>query len=147
MPVESYIAKTVETAPDAIASLVRWKITLLLAARMHEPLSERAMRSIQYPEECSIGKWLLSEHTKHLRGRPEYQATHDLHAAIHHQMLAIAKLINSGEYEKAEGLLNAADPFQSASTALANAFMALDRIAVGKPVAQSLDPIAMHKTV
>jgi len=45
------------------ASHVRWKITLLLAARMREPLSERATRSIQHPEECAIRKWLLSEHT------------------------------------------------------------------------------------
>ena len=37
MPAETYIAKTIENASDAIASHVRWKITLLLAARMREP--------------------------------------------------------------------------------------------------------------
>jgi hypothetical protein len=128
MPAETYIAKTIENARDAIACHVRWKIALLLAARMHEPLSERAIRSIEHPEECSIGKWLLSEHTLHLCGRPEYRAVRDQHTAFHGQMLGIAKLIHGGEYERAEELLNAADPFQSASIALANAIMALDRV-------------------
>ena len=109
MPAETYIAKTIENAPDAIASHVRWKISLLLAARMREPLSERATRSIQHPEEDSIRKWLLSEHTLHLRGTPEYQTALDLHAAFHRQMLAIANLINAGEYEQAERLINAAE--------------------------------------
>jgi hypothetical protein len=131
MPAESYIAKTIENVPDAIASHVRWKIALLLAARMREPLSERATRSIQHPEECSIRRWLLSEHTLHLRGRPEYLAALDQHTAFHGQMQSIAKLINGGEYEKAEDLLNAAGPFQNASSALANAIMALDRIPAG----------------
>jgi len=144
MLAETYIAKTIENAPDAIACHVRWKITLLLAARIHEPLSERAMRAIHYPEECSIGKWLLSEHTLHLRGRPEYLAVVEQHSAFHGQMLAIANLINDGEYDHAERLLNAAEPFQNASTALANAIMALDRIPDGKPVARIHE--ALHKT-
>jgi hypothetical protein len=136
MPAETYIAKTIENARDAIACHVRWKITLLLAARMHEPLSERATRALHYPEECSIGKWLLSEHTLHLRGRREYLAVVDQHKAFHGQMLAIANLIDGGEYDQAERLLNAAEPFQNASTALANAIMALDRTPAGKPIAR-----------
>jgi len=145
MPAETYIAKTIENAQDAIASHVRWKIALLLAARMREPLSARATRSIQHPEECSIRKWLLSEHTLHLRGTPEYLAALDQHAAFHGQMLGIANLINGGEYEQAERLLNAAEPFQNASTALANAIMALNRIAAGKPAVQEALP-TMGKT-
>ena len=145
MPAETYIAKTIENTPDAIASHVRWKIALLLAARMHEPLSERATRAIQHPEECSIRKWLLSEHTLHLRGRPEYLAALDQHLAFHGQMQGIANLINGGEYDQAERLLNAADPFQNASTALANAIMALDRSVTGKPVSQECNPVAVRK--
>jgi hypothetical protein len=144
MPAETYIAKTIENARDAIASHVRWKIALLLAARMHEPLSERATRAIHHPEECSIRKWLLSDHTLHLRGRLEYLAALDQHTAFHRQMLAIANLINGGEYEQAERLLSAADPFQNASIALANAIMALDRSVAGKPVLPV--PDAMRKT-
>jgi hypothetical protein len=145
MPAETYIAKTIENARDAIASHVRWKIALLLAARMHEPLSERATRAIEHPEECSIRKWLLSEHTLHLRGRPEYLAALNQHTAFHGQMLAIANLINGGEYEQAERLLNAADSFQNASTALANAIMALDGTVAGKPVSQEFNPVAVRK--
>ena len=147
MSAETYIAKTVENAPDAIASHVRWKIALLLAARMREPLSERAIRCLQHPEECSIRKWLVSEHTLHLRGTPEYLAALDLHTAFHGQMLAIANLINAGDYEQAERLLNAAEPFQNASTALANAIMALDRTPAGKPATQKERQPAMRKTV
>jgi hypothetical protein len=145
MPAETYIAKTIENARDAIASHVRWKIALLLAARMHEPLSERATHAIHHPEECSIRKWLLSEHMLHLRGRPDYLAALDQHTAFHGQMQGIAKLINGGEYDQAERLLNAADPFQNASTALANAIMALDRAVAGKPVSQEYNPVAVLK--
>ena len=146
MLAETYIAKTIENAPDAIASHVRWKIALLLAARMREPLSERATRSIQHPEEDSIRKWLLSERTLHLRGTPEYQTALDLHAAFHQQMLSIANLINGGDYEQAERLINAAEPFQNSSTALANAIMALDRTPDGKSATQKTSTTAVQKT-
>jgi hypothetical protein len=145
MPPEPYIAKTVENAPDAIASHVRWKIALLLAARMREPLSARAIRALQHPEECSIRKWLDSERTLHLRGTPEYQAALDLHAAFHGQMLAIANLINAGDFEEAERLLNAPEHFEKPSIALANAIMALDRTPAGRPATQKERPPAMRK--
>jgi hypothetical protein len=122
-----YIAKVVVTPQDAIATHVRWKITLSLAAALREPLTERATRSIQHPEECSIHKWLLSGHTRHLHGTPEYRAVCDLHVEFHVQMLQIANLLNSGDFAEAERRINAPTPFQSASNALANAVMALSR--------------------
>jgi hypothetical protein len=122
-----YIAKTIVTPPDAIAAHMRWKITLLLAARLREPLSARATHSIQHPEECSIRKWLLSEHTLHLRGTAEYRAVLELHQAFHAHMLHIAGLIDAGAFDLAELVLNSPEPFQNASNALANAIMALDR--------------------
>ncbi len=128
MPAETYIAKTIESARDAIASHVRWKITLLLATRMREPLSERATHCIQHPEECSIRKWLLGQHTLHLRGTPQYHAALEMHTAFHGQMRRIADLINDAEYDQAERLLSDAESFQNASNTLANAIMALDRV-------------------
>jgi hypothetical protein len=127
----SYIAKPVLTEQDAIATHVRWKITLLLAARMHEPLSDRALESIRQPEQCSIGKWLIAKHTLQFRGTPEYRAVRDLHASFHDLMLRIANLLGTGDFDQAERLLNSPDPFQSVSTALANAIMALGRRARG----------------
>jgi hypothetical protein len=146
MPAETYIAKTIENAPDAIASHVRWKIALLLAARMREPLSARAIRSLQHPEECSIRRWLLGEHTLPLRGTLEYQAALDLHAAFHGQMLAIANLINGGEYEEAEHLLNSPEHFERPSTALANAIMALGHAPAGRAAPQQSKSAVMRKT-
>ena len=122
-----YIAKTIVTPPDAIAAHVRWKITLLLAARLREPLSARATRAIEYPTECSIGKWLLSEHTLHLRGTAEHRTVLELHQASHGYMLHIAGLLDAGEFDQAELVLNSPEPFQNASNALANAIMALNR--------------------
>ena len=133
-----YIAKTILTTHDAIASHVRWKITLLLAVKMREPLSARAQQSIQHPEQCSIGKWLLGKHTVHLRGTKEYLAVLDGHEAFHRQMLRIANLINSGDFDEADCLLNSPEPFLSASNTLANAIMALDR--VPKAVASPCSP-------
>jgi hypothetical protein len=128
MPPLPYIAKTIVTPPDAIASHVRWKITLLLAARLHEPLSPRATYSLQHPEECSIRKWLLSDHTLHLRATTEYRTLLELHQAFHGHMLHIAGLLEAREFDQAELVLNSAEPFQNASNALANAIMALSHL-------------------
>lgn len=122
-----YIAKPIVTAQDAIASHVRWKVTLLLAVRMREPLSERATVSINRPHECSIHRWLLSKYTLGLRGTPEYRVALDRHLAFHVQMQRIALLLNTGEFEQAARLLSSPENFQSASNAFANALMALDR--------------------
>jgi hypothetical protein len=128
MLIVQYIAKTIVTARDAIASHIRWKITLLTAVKLHEPLSARATHSIEHPDECSIRQWLLSQHTLHLRRAPEYRAALDRHTEFHREMLKIAALINSADYAAAECLLNSPAGFQSASNAVANAIMALDRI-------------------
>ncbi len=146
MSAETYIAKTVENASDAIATHVRWKISLTLAARMHEPLTPRATRAIQHPEECAIHKWLLSQHTLHLRGTPEYRVALDLHHAFHGQMLAIGNLINAADYEQAERLLNSPEHFEKPSLALANALMALDRIPASQPSPRKNAPASMRKT-
>jgi methyl-accepting chemotaxis protein len=139
MPSVQYIAKTILNPRDAIASLVRWKITLLTAAQMREPLSERAINSIQHPDQCSIGQWLFSVHTLPLRGTPEYRAVVDRHNDFHHEMQTIARLINTADYAAAERLLNAPIGFQHASMAVANAIMALDRVPiVGPPLKLSL---------
>jgi hypothetical protein len=122
-----YISKPVHTPQEAIASHVRWKIALLLAAQMREPLTDRALKAIRYPDECLVGIWLLSDDTLHIRSTPEYRAVRDLHTAFHDQMLAISNLIQTGDFPQAERLLNAAGSFQNASNALANAIMALGR--------------------
>jgi hypothetical protein len=122
-----YIAKTVLNPRDAIASHVRWKIALLLAARMREPLSERATHSVAHPEECSVYKWLRSTHTEHLRGSQEYRTVLALHSAFHTQMLQIANLLQAGHFEQAERSINTPGPFYDASNSLANAIMALDQ--------------------
>jgi hypothetical protein len=122
-----YIAKTIITPQDAIASHVRWKITLLLATRMREPRSDRATRSLEHPEECSIHRWLLSRHTQHLLGTPQHRAVLDLHAAFHSQMFKVATLLRAGDFDQADRLLNRFGPFQESSNSLANAIMALDR--------------------
>ncbi len=123
-----YIAKPILNARDAIASHVRWKITLLTAARMKETLTERATRSIEHPDECSIRRWLLSDRTLAIRGTPEFKALLDRHLDFHREMQRIAKLLNAGRYADAELQLCARTSFDHASTALANALMTVDRI-------------------
>jgi hypothetical protein len=133
VPSTSYTAKPILNARDAIASHVRWKITLQLATRMREPLSDRATRSIEHPEQCSIGKWLASEHTLSLRATPEYRAAVDQHLAFHGLMQHLAGLINTSGFDQAECLLNSPAPFQNTSNSFANALMALDRRARSGP--------------
>ncbi|MDP9050280.1 MAG: hypothetical protein M3O31_06075 [Acidobacteriota bacterium] len=121
----STISTPVLTPQDAIASHVRWKIALQLAAQMREPLSERATRTIEHPEECNIHKWLLSENTRSLRNTREYVAVLEHHTAFHGQMLKIENLLRAGDFDQAERLLTQPSPFQEVANALANAIMAL----------------------
>jgi hypothetical protein len=123
----SYIAKPIITPRDAIAGHVRWKITLQLAMHLREPLSERATRSIAHIEECSIYKWLLSEHTRDLRSTTEYRSVVQLHVAFHDQMLQIANLLLASGFDEVERRVNHPGPFLDASNALANAIMSLER--------------------
>jgi hypothetical protein len=122
----SYTAKPVLTPRDAIASHVRWKITLQLAMHLREPLSERATRSITHIEECSINKWLLSEHTRDVRSTAEYRAVVQLHIAFHDQMLQIANLLQAADFDEVERRVNHPGPFLDASNAFANAIMSLE---------------------
>jgi hypothetical protein len=137
MPSIPFIAKPILTTRDAIASHVRWKITLLMAARMREPLSERATHSIEHPNHCSIRRWLLSQYTLHMRQTPEYQAVLRAHDHFHREMLKVAALINDGDYTAAETHLNSSQSFQGASNSLAGAIMALDRLTPPKQALRS----------
>jgi hypothetical protein len=124
----SYIAQPILNARDAIASHIRWKITLLTAARMRESLSARATTSIERPEECSIRRWLTSEHTSAMRGQPEYAAVLAQHSQFHRRMQAIATLLNSGEYQEAERQLREPNgDFERSSLSFANSLMAFER--------------------
>ena len=134
----SYIAKPILTPRDAIASHVRWKIALQLAAQLREPLSERATRSITHFEECSIYKWLLSEYTRDLRSTAEYRAIIQHHAAFHDQMLKVANLLQAADFDQADRLVNQPGPFQDASNALANAIMSLESARPALSMQQSM---------
>jgi hypothetical protein len=124
-----FIAKPILTPRDAIASHVRWKITLLTAARMHESLTDHATHCVQCPDECAILRWMLSQYNLPLRQTPEYLAVLHWHQEFHREMIAAATLINAGEFLTAEQLLNTSETFQSASASLAGAILALDRVA------------------
>ena len=124
----TYIANPILNAKDAIASHIRWKITLLTAARMREGLSERATRSIDDPAECSIRRWLDSDRTLAWRGTAEYKAVVERHYRFHREMQRIAELLNRGQYADAERLLTPDSGFERASVEVANALMALDRV-------------------
>jgi hypothetical protein len=132
MPSAQYIPNTILNARDAIASLVRWKITLQTATQLREPLSKLATRTIHQPDECSVGLWLLSRHTLHLRHMPEYSTVIDLHNAFHREMQTIARLINTGDYAAADRMLNAPTGFQHLCNVSGHAIMALERVSAGK---------------
>jgi hypothetical protein len=116
------------TAKDAIASHMRWKITLQLAIALHEPLSPSAIRAIQHSEECPIGRWLVSQHTSGLHNTPEYRDLVACHEEIHRELDQIASMINSRKYAAARRALDPNSSFRRASLAMASAITALDRM-------------------
>jgi hypothetical protein len=123
-----FVTEPIRTAQEAIASHVRWLITLQLAVKMRETLTPRCKHAILNPAESAIGKWLLSPATSHLHRTPEHLALAALHKQFHHEMLQIATLINAHDFESATRLLN--DPngvFQTTAKATASAITTLDR--------------------
>jgi hypothetical protein len=125
---EPFVTKPLLTAQEAIASHVRWLITLQLAVRRRESLTPRCNHAIRNPSECAIGEWLLSPRLAHLHRTPEHLALARLHKLFHHQMLQIATLINAADFDTAARLLN--DPngaFQDSAKATANAITTLGR--------------------
>ena len=123
-----FVTAPIRTAQDAIASHVRWLITLQLAVRMRETLTPRCNRAITHPAESAIGEWLHSAAIAHLHRTPEHRALVALHQQFHFEMLQIATLINAHDFEVAARLLN--DPegaFQPSAKATANAITTLDR--------------------
>lgn len=112
----------------------------MLAVQMREPLTERALEAIRMPALCLVGIWLVSKHTLHLRGIPEYCAAVDLHGAFHCQMQQVANLLQTGDYPQTLRLLNAPGPFQSTSNSFANAIMALDRRILLRPAPRKTSP-------
>ena len=111
-----YIAKPIDNARDAIASHLRWKITLLLAASMREPLSERATRSIHHPEDCTFRSGCSPGTPCTSAPPPSTRRVYDLHLAFHAVMRRIADLINAGDFPQAESLLNAPSPSRAPPT-------------------------------
>jgi methyl-accepting chemotaxis protein len=116
------------TAKDAIAHHIRWRMALQLAVTLREPLSARDVRIIHHPEECAVGKWLISRQTLHLRSTPEYRALVSRHLEFHREMERVAALIGSGNYAAAELAMGPHSNYKQASLAIANAMTALDRV-------------------
>jgi hypothetical protein len=125
---KSLVDVPIVTAKDAIAHHMRWRITLQLAVTMREPLSPRATSAIQHLNECSIGKWLVSQQTLSVRGTPEYRDLVACHEQFHRAMIQIAFAINHGDYEAATQALAPCSSFRKAAQAIASAITALDRI-------------------
>lgn len=123
-----YVTPPIRTAQEAIASHVRWLITLQLAVRMRETLTPRCNNAIRNPAESAIGVWLLSPALAHLHRTPEHLALSALHKQFHHEMLKIAALINALDFDSAARLLNDSNGvFQTTAKATAHAITTLDR--------------------
>jgi hypothetical protein len=88
---------------------------------MREPLSPGATLAIQHLEECSIGKWLVSQQTLSVRGTPEYRDLVARHEEFHRVMIQIAFAINHGDYEAAGQALAPGSSFRKAAQAIAYA--------------------------
>jgi methyl-accepting chemotaxis protein len=115
-------------AKEAIAIHIRWRITLQTAIATRTPLSANANHVIEHPDECCIGRWLLSPDTLAIRRRPGYIALVQRHREFHHEMAHIARLIRHGDFHTAATALGPAGSFQKASRAIAGAITAIDRI-------------------
>jgi hypothetical protein len=121
-------AGAVLTAKDLIARHEAWKLTLWGAVFSRKPLSLEQVNQIVHAEQCPIGRWLESEASANLRDSEEYEDVVDFHADFHEEMMAVASLLASKEYDEARRAIAPGSSFAETGRQLVQAITALNRV-------------------
>ncbi|MBS3954190.1 MAG: CZB domain-containing protein [Methylomicrobium sp.] len=108
----------------ALQAHSEWKIKLRSGISKREFMDAA---TIGRDDCCKLGKWL------HGGGQKQYQhlsSFHDClnkHAAFHREAGKVAEIINQGQYEKAESLLDSGSAFAAASSQVGVAIVTLKK--------------------
>ncbi len=107
---------------DAIKVHVEWKSKLraYLAKRDGSLKPEQVTQDAQ----CALGKWIYTEGVKY-NNIPEYNNLKEAHAQFHVHTAQIVAMVNSGDIQKAEDMLNAGSEFMKLSGQCVNMIMQL----------------------
>lgn len=101
-----------------------WKVKLRLAIAKKEQLDAD---TIAKDNCCAFGKWLHGEAATQYGRLPGYKDCVTKHATFHKEAGAVARTINSAQYEKAEAMLAAGTPYALASAAVGSAILGLKK--------------------
>jgi methyl-accepting chemotaxis protein len=108
----------------AIQAHSEWKVKLRRGISQHEHMDAA---TIGRDDCCKLGKWLHGGGQKRYRQLSGFQDCLHRHALFHREAGKVAEVINSGQYEKAESLLDAGSAFALASTQVSAAIVALKK--------------------
>lgn len=109
---------------EAIQKHAEWKIKFRSAMGKKEQLD---VATICADNKCALGLWLHGEGRQTHGQHPGYAEVVKRHAEFHKAAGAVAAVINSGDYDKAEKMLTLGTPFASTSSAVGTALMSLKR--------------------
>ena len=107
---------------NAVQTHAQWKMKLRSAISKHEQLD---LVALSRDDRCELGQWL------HREGKSTYGrlASHadcvHKHVAFHAAVTQVARAVNAGQFDTAEGMLNAGTAYTQASSALSVSFLKL----------------------
>jgi Chemoreceptor zinc-binding domain len=116
--------KQVMNLTNAIRAHTDWKIKLRGA------ISERATldaKIIEKDDCCELGQWLLGEARERFRAVPAHEECVLAHAKFHRCAADVAEVINAGDYDQAERMLDRGTPYALASRTIVLAIEELSR--------------------
>jgi hypothetical protein len=106
-----------------VGNHVCWKAALSDAIKHKYPLN---VATLSKHDGCEFGVFVHDKNTARYLGRfLHYQDVIDLHTKFHREMGELAKVANSGEYERAKKMLDKCSHFHETSSFLIRSVMAL----------------------
>ncbi len=112
---------------NAIAAHADWKVKLRMAIQNKATLDATEVSADNC---CMLGKWLHGDARANFGGKGEYSDCMAKHAAFHTAAGAVARKINSGEYDAATAMLGPGTPYTAASSEVGTAINRLKRVCV-----------------
>ncbi|MEI8574967.1 CZB domain-containing protein [Methylomonas sp. EFPC1] len=108
----------------AIQAHSEWKVKLRRGISQHEHMDAV---TIGRDDCCKLGKWLHGGGQKQYKHLSGFQDCLHKHAQFHREAGKVAEVINSGQYETAESLLDAGSAFALASSQVSVAIVTLKK--------------------
>jgi hypothetical protein len=116
------------SAKDLISRHEQWKLTLWAAIFTRKPLTVQQIDQIVHAAHCPIGRWLEAQASTDVACREEYQEVVENHDDFHQEMMQVAVLLSSKDFQGAAKAIQDGSGFARSGKRLAQSILTLNRI-------------------